>query len=332
MDGEEEGLMMEAIKTKGILPIVHPHSFSENHRRSRNKVALSKKVKMVVFTKSIPSVIPSRRFYPGAYRLYMELLKRHVFSFVSQINCPNYEKVMKSIDEILHLSQIFALPTSEPGLLVVGFVFSIVWQLLDASLDDEGLLELTAEKKSSWLTGTQEMEIDGNGNFEEKRTERQEGMLKLNTVMAVEIIGEFFKHKVTSRILYLARRNICSHWGYFIQHLRLLAANSSALTSSKDITPDALLQLTSDTRQVLSRKCKTSSQKQFHAVIACGSPASSASQCHGTSRSAFWLPFDLFMEDSMDGSQVATTSAVEVLTGTYFMHFSNHHLEKMDFM
>ncbi|KAI8547582.1 hypothetical protein RHMOL_Rhmol07G0207300 [Rhododendron molle] len=36
-DGEEEGLMMEAIKTEGILPIVHPHSFSENHRRSRNK-------------------------------------------------------------------------------------------------------------------------------------------------------------------------------------------------------------------------------------------------------------------------------------------------------
>lgn len=88
------------------------------------------------------------------------------------------------------------------------------------------------------------------------------------------------------------------------------------MTSSKDITPDALLQLTSDTRQVLSRKCKTSSQKQFHAVIASGSLASSANQCHGTSRSAFWLPFDLFMEDSMDGSQVATTSAVEVLTGT----------------
>lgn len=115
---------------------------------------------------------------------------------------------MKSIDEILHLSQIFALPASEPGLLVVGFVFSIVWQLLDASLDDEGLLELTAEKKSRWLTGTQEMEIDRNGNFTEKRTERQEGLLKLNTVMAVEMIGEFFKHKVTSRILYLARRNM----------------------------------------------------------------------------------------------------------------------------
>ncbi|KAF7151219.1 hypothetical protein RHSIM_Rhsim02G0125700 [Rhododendron simsii] len=30
--------MMEAIKTEGILPIVNPHSFSENHGRSQNKV------------------------------------------------------------------------------------------------------------------------------------------------------------------------------------------------------------------------------------------------------------------------------------------------------
>ncbi|KAL6952361.1 hypothetical protein U1Q18_034166 [Sarracenia purpurea var. burkii] len=154
------------------------------------------------------SVIPSRRFHPSAYRLYMELLKRHAFSFASQVNCPNYEKIMKSIDEVLHLSQIFALPASEPGLLLVELVFSIVWQLLDASLDDEGLLEHTPEKKSSWLTGAQDMEIDSHDSYDEKRIKRHEGMHKMNTVMAVEIIGEFFKHKVTSRILYLARRNM----------------------------------------------------------------------------------------------------------------------------
>ncbi|XP_057461528.1 mediator of RNA polymerase II transcription subunit 33A-like [Actinidia eriantha] len=261
------------------------------------------------------SVIPSRRFHPAAYRLYMELLKRHGFLFASQSNCPNYEKIMKSIDEVLHLSQIFSLPTSEPGLLIVGFAFSIVWRLLDASLDDEGLLALTPEKKSRWLTGTQDMEIDSHDSFNEKRTGRHEGLCKINTVMAVEIIGEFLKHKVTSRILYLARQNMRSHWACFIQHLQLLTEHSSALRSSKDITPEALLQLTSDTREVLSRKCKTSSQKQFHAVMSSGSLASSAGQCHGTSRSSLWLPFDLFLEDTMDGSQVTATSAVEVLTG-----------------
>lgn len=37
-------------------------------------------------------VIPNRRVQPAAYRLYMELLKRHAFSLRSQINGPNYRK------------------------------------------------------------------------------------------------------------------------------------------------------------------------------------------------------------------------------------------------
>ncbi|KAF5947935.1 hypothetical protein HYC85_013892 [Camellia sinensis] len=172
----------------------------------------------------------------------------------------------------------------------------------------------TPEKKPRWPTGTQDMEIDSHDSFNENRMERHEGMHKINTVMAVEIIGEFFKNKVTSKILYLARRNMSSHWGCVTQHVQLLASNSSALRNSKDITPEALLQLTSDKRRVLSRECKTSLQNQFHAVIS-GSLVSSAGQCHGTSQSALWLPFDLFLEDTMDGSQVTATSAVETLTG-----------------
>lgn len=42
---------------------------------------------------------------------------------------------------------------------------------------------------------------------------------------------------------------------------------------------------------------------------------SSACQSHGASSSAFWLPIDLFLEDAMDGSEVAGTSAIETLTG-----------------
>lgn len=74
------------------------------------------------------------------------------------------------------------------------------------------------------------------------------------------------------------------------------------------------MQLTSNC-VVLSRKCKTSSHKRFHAVAASGLPVSSADQCHGASPSALWLPIDLFLEDIMDGSQVAVTSAAETLTG-----------------
>ncbi|XP_012092293.1 mediator of RNA polymerase II transcription subunit 33B isoform X2 [Jatropha curcas] len=260
-------------------------------------------------------VIPNRKLHPAAYRLYLELVKRHAFSFSSQINGPNYAKIMKLTDDALHLSHIFGLQVCKPGLILVEFVFSMVWQLLDASLDDEGLLDLTSEKKSRWLTSLQDMDIDGHESFGEKRNEHNEGLKSANTTMAIELIGEFLQNKVTSRILYLARKNMSSHWRGFIQRVRLLAAHSAALRNSKHITAEILLQLTSDTRQLLSGDTKRISQQDFHAVMSSRSLISSAGQCHGASWSALWLPIDLFLEDAMDGSQVAAISAVENLTG-----------------
>ncbi|KAG5251978.1 mediator of RNA polymerase II transcription [Salix suchowensis] len=228
-------------------------------------------------------VVPNRQLHPAAYRLYMELVKRHAFSFSALIAAPNHQLIMKSIDDVVNLSQIFGEQLCETGLLLVEFVFSITWQLLDASLDDEGLLELSAEKNSRWLPRREVMEIDGHGNFSEKRNEHHEGLHKVNTTMAIELIGEFLKNKLTSRLIYLARQNICF----------------SAVDN--------------DTRKVLSRECKTISQHEFHAVMFSGSLKSSVGQCHGASQSAIWLPIDLFLEDTMDGSQVTSTSAVENL-------------------
>jgi len=37
-------------------------------------------------------VIPNRKLHPAAYRLYMELLKRHAFSFMPLIRAPGYHK------------------------------------------------------------------------------------------------------------------------------------------------------------------------------------------------------------------------------------------------
>lgn len=115
---------------------------------------------------------------------------------------------MASISEALNLSQIFGLPECEAGLVIVEFVFAIVWELVDASLDDEGLLELTAEKESRWPIRTQDMEIDNHDSFDGKKAEQHELLFKKNTIMATEILGEFFRNKVTSRILYLVCRNM----------------------------------------------------------------------------------------------------------------------------
>lgn len=115
---------------------------------------------------------------------------------------------MKSIDDILNPSKIFGIQAHEPGLLVVVFVFSIVWQLLDASLDDERLLELTPQRKSRWPLMPHNMDINGHDNFSARETERQEVLHKGSTAMAIEIIVEFLQNTVTARILYLARRNM----------------------------------------------------------------------------------------------------------------------------
>lgn len=115
---------------------------------------------------------------------------------------------MKSIDAVLNLSKIFGLPASEPGILLVESIFSILWQLLDASLDDEGLLDHTLEQKSRWSTKPQEMEIDGDVTYNEKWNEHYETLQNANTVMAIDIIGKLLQNKGTSRILFLARHHL----------------------------------------------------------------------------------------------------------------------------
>lgn len=117
-------------------------------------------------------------------------------------------RVMNVVDEVLHLSQIFGLEASEPGILVVEFIFAVICQLLDASLEDEGLLELTQERTSEWVTKPQDMEVDSDDFYDEKRMEYQERLRSSNTVNAIELIAQFLQNKVTSRILYLARQNM----------------------------------------------------------------------------------------------------------------------------
>lgn len=114
---------------------------------------------------------------------------------------------MNFLDSILHLTEIFGVHADEPGVLVVEIIFSLVWQLLDASLDDEGLLQLTPEKKSRWPIKPEDVEIDG-CIADMERNEQRERLKNLNTLLAIELIGQFLQNKVTAKILYLARQNM----------------------------------------------------------------------------------------------------------------------------
>ncbi|XP_074585416.1 mediator of RNA polymerase II transcription subunit 33A-like isoform X2 [Curcuma longa] len=139
-------------------------------------------------------VIPNRRCKPVAYRLYLELIRRHAFSFTS-IKGSHFKKTMASINDVLHLSEKFGVQACEPGVLVVEYVFAILWQLLDATLDDEGLQEITPVKNPEWVTRTQDMEIEGEVSHSEKKIEFNEKLQKLNTIMAIEVVWHFLHQK-----------------------------------------------------------------------------------------------------------------------------------------
>uniref|UniRef100_A0A7N0T3L3 Reduced epidermal fluorescence 4 n=2 Tax=Kalanchoe fedtschenkoi TaxID=63787 RepID=A0A7N0T3L3_KALFE len=297
------------------------HIFWDNHVPSTWKflesAVTAKIIHPVILFALLPSrVIPMRRVNPVAFRLYLELLKRNVYSLVTKSDEPIMEEMMTHVDNTLRLSKVFGLSACDPWQLYAIFVFSSMWLLLDTSLDDEGLLELTIDKGSPWpiLLLSQDMEIDGQETFDEQRRERLEELRKLNSHIGVEIIGGMLQDKVTSRVIYLARRNLPLQWQCFVQRVKILSTNSSVLRLSKYITPESILRLTSDERQVLSRESKTSSKNAFHAVTASNPLTSSAGQSHGASWSSLWLPIDIFLEDAMDGSQVVATSAVETLT------------------
>lgn len=115
---------------------------------------------------------------------------------------------MASIDDVLHLSEKFGVQACEPGVLVVEYVFAILWQLLDATLDDEGLQEITPVKNPEWVTRTQDMEIEGEVSHSEKKIEFNEKLQKLNTIMAIEVVWHFLHQKVISKLLSLARENM----------------------------------------------------------------------------------------------------------------------------
>ncbi|KAI4304101.1 hypothetical protein MLD38_039657 [Melastoma candidum] len=251
-------------------------------------------------------IVPARRRRPAPYRLYLELVKRHAFALKPQ--AVEHPKVLESIDAAMQISEIFCLPQGEAGITVLGFVFSVVWQLLDASLDDERLLDLTTEKNSRWNVKSLEMEIDGDSSYDEKWPESYWKLQNSNTTMAIEMIAQFLQDAVTSRILYLARQNLAEHWEAFTERLQLLSLHSVLLRNSKFLEPKAFEKLIADSRGgSFYQGCGMISRQNFWAEL--GNPASSSG------RSDMWLPLDLVLEDTMDGYEVDATSAIEIIVG-----------------
>uniref|UniRef100_A0A0E0AH84 Mediator of RNA polymerase II transcription subunit 33A n=1 Tax=Oryza glumipatula TaxID=40148 RepID=A0A0E0AH84_9ORYZ len=243
-------------------------------------------------------VIPHRFTRPTAYRLYLELLRRHGFNFAFQMKAANFKKIMQLIDDNLGLSKIFGFSTCEPG-------------LVDAALDDEGLLELIPDKKAHWPTRSNDVSAF-DGTFSEQRIDKIDKLQKMNNVITIELIGHLLHDKVITHILSLARENMQSQWAAFTNRLQLLITKSSTLQTST-VALEAFQQLNLDVCNIF-RENKHWLRRKFHPIVTSNPLSSPNGRCLGASYSAQWIPIDMYLEDCLDGS-IAATNSIEILSG-----------------
>ncbi|KAJ4809038.1 Mediator of RNA polymerase II transcription subunit 33A [Rhynchospora pubera] len=255
---------------------------------------------MLLFSLLSVRIIPNRSLRPSAYRLYLELLLRHGFSFPTEMKGPNFRRTMVLIDNAIQLSKMFGFETCEPGVFAMEYILCIAWQLVDAILDDEGLLELTTEKLSQWPMRPHDIGISG-GALGEQRTETFDRLQKTNTSFAVEIIKHFLSHKVISRLLSLAREGMTSQWGSFIERLHLLTANSFSLRGST-------------TSLEVIKNWIGRNHGQFQVLKPKRHKWRRTTLTPGVGSSTLWIPIDMYLEDCVDGS-VAATNSIEILSG-----------------
>ncbi|KAL5079919.1 hypothetical protein RYX36_008340 [Vicia faba] len=258
-------------------------------------------------------VVPNRHplLHPAAYSLYLHLLNKHAFSLSSLVNSPNYPSLMNYIHHALRLSQLYECydvthPQPHPGVVLVQFLFTLVWQLLQASLQDEGLLQ----HKSLFFV---DPDLDPNRDLAmelDTHVNNKHTLLAKNTSTAIQFIASFLHNKLTSRILSLVQRNMSAHWGAFVDDLEQLARNSLILRTLKNLSPESFFPLNLKLSWPLS--CELKKKMKVSSVLAASASASAALSHNDSS---LWLPIDLILEDAMDGHHVMAASAVELFTG-----------------
>uniref|UniRef100_A0A6V7QSZ3 Mediator of RNA polymerase II transcription subunit 33A n=1 Tax=Ananas comosus var. bracteatus TaxID=296719 RepID=A0A6V7QSZ3_ANACO len=157
-----------------------------------------------------PRVIPNRRAQPEAYRLYLELLNRYMLSSSMLEAGPCRDKITKSIDEALQLSQTYGVDQMDIGLAVVLFTLCVITSLIDCTLKDFGLPFVSRDGHVNFLSieGQQTMDIDYKGSSNDKRNEHREQLRRTNSLLALEVVEKMAANRKTQVFLRLIHLNM----------------------------------------------------------------------------------------------------------------------------
>ncbi|XP_057971679.1 mediator of RNA polymerase II transcription subunit 33A-like [Malania oleifera] len=260
-------------------------------------------------------VIPHRWSQPEAYRLYLELLSRYAFAFDPLEGDACRDKIIKSVDTALQLSQTYTIQVLELGHAFALFFFSIVIGLVDCTSDDWGL-QMTSGDRSSGAFGSgdhQNMEIDSKGNQHLRRNELREQIRRKNSFLAMEVLGKLMESRKAMVLLRLVHLNMPEKFDGLLQRMRFLEAHKFT-SSNVNSANQLLVRLCANIHGVVGFEYQLNKHQLIGMLIDIGS-SKSAFRCNlEAGQSACWVPFDIFMENAMDGRQLPATSFIDILT------------------
>ncbi|GFY82543.1 REF4-related 1 [Actinidia rufa] len=256
-------------------------------------------------------VIPHRWSQPEAYRLYLEILSRYAFSFDGLGTNGYREKIIVSVDSTLQLSQTYGVQVLELGHALVLSFFSILIRLIDSTLCDWGLQMTSADKASEVLRSddSQNMDVDSKEIQIYKRNDHRDRLRKSNSFLAFEVLGQVLLAMLWHWCAWPEKFN------GLLQRMQFLEAHTLASPNLKP-THQLVVKLSASIRGAMDFEYHLN-KRQFIGMLIYISSYKPALCCNSESgRFACWVPFDINMEDAMDGKQFPVTSAIDILTET----------------
>ncbi|KAJ3688467.1 hypothetical protein LUZ61_017631 [Rhynchospora tenuis] len=257
-------------------------------------------------------VIQNRREQPQTYRLYLELMRRYAVSFSLREAGPHKEKITKSIDDTLRLSNTYRFENWNLGMAMVLFLVRTMSSLLDCVLHDWGFS--VASQYQHVNEGYQSTDIDVDSKLSNNRRKHLELLRQNNAFIALEVLETMCSSKCIQVSLRLVNFNMSETFKSLLQRLEVLQARCTS--------PESLLPINSLLERLFSH-VKDASNSYYRLkrwdllghVFGTGLADSPLSHLIGTGKTCCWIPFDVLMENVMDGKTFCPASSFEILTG-----------------
>ncbi|KAJ3676638.1 hypothetical protein LUZ60_004050 [Juncus effusus] len=232
-------------------------------------------------------VVPERKVQPGAYRLYLELLRRYALVLPpSGVNIPGGDMIVKSINDTLQLSNTYGVEEIDLGRAIVFVNFTIINNLIDSSLED--------------------------CDFEMKN----QNLIINNALLALEIVEKITADKRVQVFLRLVYMNMPEKFKSLLDKIELIEAHLSNINSpnTNNVASNLVSNIQNSVNEAINQLEK---HPQLGVLFNTRQKSSISNFCNNFgfgNNSTCWIPFDVFLENAMDGKHLHVISAIEILT------------------